>query len=189
MKVLVEGNIYKQNLRHILWTTFFCISCRKEGGGLTKSKSFGTLFAKIWGELGCTKVYQKFQKIWLSEKCPKRSQKIQNSWGGVRPVLDKIQIKAAFFCWERPLPTWLQCLVTCNTSFKLKSAFSFLFIFQRKTHLNSSVCINLWSAPGQIDSWYTVLTYSITRWSTTLFWWKRMEWQLKVSSDSGTRTY
>ena len=31
------------------------------GGSLPKSKGFGTLFAKILGELGCTKVFQKFQ--------------------------------------------------------------------------------------------------------------------------------
>ena len=43
--------------------TFFEFLVKKGVGGLTKPKSFGTLFAKIWGELGCTKVYQKFQKF------------------------------------------------------------------------------------------------------------------------------
>ena len=33
----------------------------------------------------------------------KVSQKIQKSGGGVRPVLDEVQIKAAFFFWEAPL--------------------------------------------------------------------------------------
>ena len=35
----------------------------ERGGGLTKSESFGIIFSKKWGELGCTKVYQKFQNF------------------------------------------------------------------------------------------------------------------------------
>ena len=67
---------------------------------MTKSKSLGTFFAKILGELGCTKVFQKFQKFGLSEKCPKRSKNLGG--GGVRPVLDEVQSKAAFFFGKLP---------------------------------------------------------------------------------------
>ena len=61
---------------------------------MTKSKSFGTLFAKIWGELGCTKVYQKFQKFRLSEKCPEKS---KNPGGGSDRFWTKSILKLHFF--------------------------------------------------------------------------------------------
>ena len=49
----------------------------------TEVSSWTPVKAQILGELGCTKVPQKFKNSW--------------GGGGVRPVLEETQIKAAYF--------------------------------------------------------------------------------------------
>ena len=59
----------------------------KIGGGVSLNKSLEALFAFIYNDLGLTKIFLKVQKIWT---------------GGVTPVLEETQVKAAFCVNEFP---------------------------------------------------------------------------------------
>ena len=65
----------------------------------------GHIFAQIFGELGHTKVPQKFQKLGLS----KSASKVPKSLGerGVKPVFGRKLNKAAFLYGNVPYPEFL----------------------------------------------------------------------------------
>ena len=88
-----EGGDSKGN--KTIWDTFWF------GLGFDQIQKFLDTFAKIWGELGCTKgtkssKFLTFGKV--SQKIQKKDPKIWGEGGwGVGPVLDEVQIKASSF--------------------------------------------------------------------------------------------
>ena len=101
MQLCPEGGGGGSEANQKIWDTFYepnLFDFLVERGGFDQIQNFGTLFVKILGGLGCTKVLQKFQKFRLSEKNTKRSKNLR----GGQTCFGQSLNKAAFFWGECP---------------------------------------------------------------------------------------